>query len=186
MRYLAFSSPSPLPVSATDEDNIIAALQHPDRILSIQLNVTTPLLERLSTLSWQLFPLLETLKLETQTGAGLILPSESFGGPFPRLRVLYLTRVAFPALQRPLLSAKNLVSLKLEAPPNSGYISLEALMICLAAMTLLEKLHLYFNFPISRSIAGENISEPQRRVVLPSLDGIAFHGVSEYLECLLY
>ncbi|KAI0252574.1 hypothetical protein BJV78DRAFT_344935 [Lactifluus subvellereus] len=154
VRYLAFSSPSPLPKAAADEDNIIAALQHPDRILAIQLNVTTPLLERLATLARQPFPALETLELGTQTETGLVLPNESLGGPFPRLRVLHLTRIAFPALQRLLLSAENIVSLKLDALPNSVHISLEALMICLAAMTLLETLHLHFNFPISRSIAG--------------------------------
>ena len=185
MRYFAFSSPNPLLVSAREDDNIMAALQHPDRIRTIQLNVTTSLLERLATLVPEPFPALETLELATQTETGLVLPSESFGGPFPRLRVLHLTRITFPALQRLLLSAENLVSLKLEALPSSEYVSPEALMICLATVTLLETLHLRFNFPISRFIAGGDMSAPQSRVVLASLDEFAFHGASEYLECLL-
>ena len=185
VRYFAFSNPSPLSVSAGDEDNIIAALKHPGRIRTIQLNVTTPLLEGLAILAPQPFPALETLELETQTETGFILPSESFGGPFPRLRVLHLTRITFPALQRLLLSAENLFSLKLEALPSSEYVSPETLMICLATVTFLETLHLRFNFPISRFIAGGDISAPQSRVVLASLDEFAFHGASEYLECLL-
>ena len=185
MRYLAFSNPLPPLVSTRDEDNIIAALQHPHRICTIQLAVTTPLLEGLATLAQDPLPALQHLELSTQTGTGLVLPSEFFGGPSPRLRVLHVARIAFPALQRLLLSAENLVSLKLEALPSSGYVSLEALMICLAVTTLLETLHLHFNFPTARFIAGGNISAPQRRVVLPSLDDFAFHGASEYLECLL-
>ena len=185
VRYLAFSNPTPMSASAGDEDNIIAALQHPDRIRTIQLNMTTPLLERLTTLVRQPFPALEILKLKTQTETGIIIPGESFGGPFPRLRVLHLTRIGFPVLQRLLLSVENLVSLKLDALPNSGHISLEALTICLAVTTLLETLHLHFNFPTSHSVAGGNISAPQRRVVLPSLESFSFRGASEYLECLL-
>ena len=185
MRYLAFLSPRPPLMSAGDEDNIIATLQHPDRIRIIQLNVSTLLLEGLATMAPEPFPALESLELATQTETGLTLPSESFGGPFPRLRVLHLTRIALPALERLLLSAENLVSLRLHALPNSGHISSEALTICLAVTTLLETLYLHFNFPTFNSVTGGNISAPQRRVVLPSLGYFSFHGASEYLECLL-
>ena len=183
MRYLAFSSPSPPLVSAGDEDHIIAALQHPDRIRAIHINVTTPLLERLATLARQPFPTLEHLELSTQTETGLILPSESLGGPFPRLRVLHLTRIAFPTLKHILLSAENLVFLKLEALPSSGYISPEALVVSLTVMTRLETLHLHFLSPISRLSSGRN--RPKRRAILSAMEHFAFHGFSEYLERLL-
>ncbi|KAI0246844.1 caspase domain-containing protein [Lactifluus subvellereus] len=184
MRYAGLSSLT-LPEAAGDEDNIIAALQHPNRICTIQLAVTTPLLERLATLAQDPLPVLQHLELSTQTETGLILPSECFGGPSPHLRVLRLARIAFPALQRLLLSAEDLVSLKLEALPSSGYTSPEDLINCLPVMTRLETLHLHFNFRISRFIAGGNISAPQRRLALPSLEDFSFHGASEYLECLL-
>jgi hypothetical protein len=172
-------------MATRDEDNICAALQHPHRISRIELTVTTPLLKRLATLAQGAFPALEHLGLMTETEAGHILPSESFGGPLPSLRVLALTRVAFPALQPLLLSAENLVSLHLEDLPSSGYIPPEALLICLPMMRHLETLHLYFLPPISLSVSDRDNLTPERHTVLPALKSLTFHGVSEDLECLL-
>jgi F-box-like len=184
MQYAGSSSPNSLPMAARDEDNIIVALQHPDRICTIELTVTTRLLERLATLAQDPFPTLKHLELTTQNETGLILPSESFRGPFPSLRVLHVTRIGFPALQQLLMSAENIVSLHLEALPSSGYISPEALLIFFPVMKRLEKLHLHFLSPISRPISGGNKPAPQRRAVLPALGDFAFHGTSEDLECL--
>jgi ankyrin repeat protein len=184
MQYLQSSSSNPLPVDVGDEDNIIAALQYPNRIFSIQLTVTNPLLDRLAALVQERFPALEFLELTTQTETGLILPSESFRGPFAKIRVLNMTRIAFPALQRLLLSAENLVSLHLEALPSSEYISPEATLIFLPVMTRLEKLHLHFLSPIYRPISRGQNPALQRRAVLPALENFAFYGVSDDLECL--
>jgi F-box-like len=185
MQYAQLSSPNPLPMAARDEDDIIVALQHPHRISKIELTVTTPLLERLTTLTQGPFPVLEHLELMTQAETGHILPSESFGGPFPSLRVLKLIRVAFPLLQPPLLSVENLVSLHLEDLPSSGHISPESLLIFLPKMRCLETLHLYFLSPISHPTTGRNNPTPQRRALLPALECLAFRGVSEDLEFLL-
>ena len=160
MRYAGLSYPSPSPEAAEDEDNIIAALQHQDRICQIQLAVTTPLLERLATLAQDPLPVLQHLELSSQSETELILPTECFGGPFPRLRVLHVTRIAFPALQRLLLSAEDLVSLNLEASPSSRYISPEAFMNCFLVMTRLETFRVHFLFPTHSSISGGNDSAP--------------------------
>ncbi|KAI0246847.1 CHAT domain-containing protein [Lactifluus subvellereus] len=182
IQYAGFSSPSPL--ATGDEDNIVVALQQTDRLCIIQLTVTIPLLEGLSTQPQEPFPALEQLELVTQTETGLTLPSNCFGGAAPLLRVLRTAKIGFPALPQLLLSAENLVSLQLEAIPSAGYISPEDLIISLPIMIRLTMFHLHFLSPTSRPISGEH-QPPQRRAVLPALKYFAFHGVSEYLECLV-
>ncbi|KAH9968536.1 hypothetical protein BGW80DRAFT_657375 [Lactifluus volemus] len=169
----------------SDADNIMAALQHSDRIYTIWLNVTTPLLEKLTTVPQDSFPALEYLVLETGTDNGFILPEESFVGPFPNLHVLHVARIAFPALQRVLLSARDLVDLHLETLPSSGYITPAALLTFLPVMTRLESLFLDFRSPISRPILGGYRPAPQGHAVLLALKWFTFSGVSEDLECLL-
>ncbi|KAH9968525.1 hypothetical protein BGW80DRAFT_656694 [Lactifluus volemus] len=169
----------------SDADNIMAALQHSDRICKIRLNVTTPLLEKLTTVPQDSFPALESLELERETDNGFILPEESFVGPFPNLHVLHVARIAFPALRRVLLSARDLVVLHLEELPSNGYITPAALLTFLPVMTRLESLYLHFRSPISRPILGGYRSAPQGRAVLLALKWFTFYGVSEDLGCLL-
>jgi F-box-like len=164
------------------EDNVMAALQNSDRICEIQLYVTTPLLEKLTTLPQKPFPVLEHLELEADTGNELILLNEPFVGPFPKLRVLYVARIAFPALQRVLQSARDLVELRLEALAS---MTPAALLTSLPITTRLESLYLHFHSPISRPISGGDRSAPQARAVLLSLKWFTFCGASEDLECLL-
>ncbi|KAH9956127.1 hypothetical protein BGW80DRAFT_1466620 [Lactifluus volemus] len=184
MRYVG--SPCPSPVATGDEDNIIAALQHPNRINIIQLTVTTPLLERLTTLAHVPFPKLVHLELTTQTETGLTLPSKCFGGAAPLLRIIRTANIGFSALPQLLLSASNLVSLQLEAIPNTGYISPEALTTCLSTMTCLTAFHLLFLFPTSHPMSGGyQRPDPERYVVLPALKYFAFQGFCGYLEHLL-
>ncbi|KAH9057174.1 CHAT domain-containing protein [Lactarius vividus] len=179
MQYGGFPGSSPL--TAGDQDGIVAVLSHPTRIREIQLTVTTLLLENMATLTRQPFSMLERLHLSTD-GPGLVLPSE-FGGGFSNLRILRLVGVALPALPQLLSSVRDLLSLQLEELPGIGY-TLEALLICLPKMTRLETLRIHFLFssPISRPILT---STPERRSVLPCLSYIEFHGTSEYLESLL-
>ncbi|KAH9968543.1 hypothetical protein BGW80DRAFT_1461921 [Lactifluus volemus] len=151
------------------KDDIMAALQNSDRICKIRLNVTTSLFENLTSLSRESFPMLEHLEL----------------GSFPNLHVLHVAKIAFPAFQRVLPSARNLVDLHLEALPSSGYITPAALLAFLPVMTRLESLYLHFHSPISRPISGGYRPAPQGRAVLHSLKWFTFYGVSEDLECLL-
>jgi F-box-like len=167
------------------QDDIMAALQNSDRICTLWLRVTTPLLEKLSTLPQKPFPVLEHLELGAGVDDELILPNESFVGPFPKLRVLHVVGIAFPALQRILPSARDLVELQLEALPSSGYITPAALLAFLPVMTCLETLSLDFRSPISRPISGGHGPVPQGRAVLLALEWFTFCGVSDDLECLL-
>ncbi|KAH9968511.1 hypothetical protein BGW80DRAFT_1337900 [Lactifluus volemus] len=185
MRYARFSNPRPRPVAARDEDNIIAALQHPNHIHMIQLAVTTPLLKRLATLRQAPFPTLVHLELMTQTKCGLTLHNECFGEAAPRLRTLRTVNIGFSALPQLLLLAPNLVSLHLDAIPVTGYVSPETLATCLSTMTCLTTFHLHFLSPTSLTSLPVSADHPARYAVLPALKYFSFQGYCWYLEHLL-
>ncbi|KAH9979435.1 hypothetical protein BGW80DRAFT_1248775 [Lactifluus volemus] len=58
----------------------------------------------------------------------IVLPSGFLGGSTPQLRHINLNGTAFPTLPWLLLSASDLVSLRLDDIPNTGYFSPEALV----------------------------------------------------------
>jgi hypothetical protein len=175
--------PGSSPITAGDLEGVIAALNHPTRTREIQLTATAPLLESITTLTQQPFFMLEYLQLSTSTEPGLVLPSE-FGGGFSSVRTLRMIRVALPVSPQLLSSAQDLVYLQLEEIPIIGY-TLEALPICLPAMTQLKTLRIHFHSPSSRPVLTNTLLSPERRSVLHCLNYIEFHGTSEYLECLL-
>ncbi len=185
MRYGVF--PGPKPLASGDEDEIVAALQKPDRIWMIHLTLTLPLLEKLATIPQEPFPALELLELTTQSEAGLVLPSEFLGGASPRLHILRMAKIAFPALPQLLFSANNLVSLQLEAIPSSGYIPPDILIISLSGMTCLQMFHIHFLSPTPHSVTRleESPQCPPKPISFPALKYLEFHGMKEYLEYLL-
>jgi hypothetical protein len=172
--------PLTLPV---DEDNVIAALEHPDRICAMDLTVTTSLLEKLTILAQKRFPVLEYLGLEGEPENKPILLNKFLIGPCPSLRILQVYRVAFPALQQILPLAKDLVHLRLQELP---YLTPAALRNLFPGLTRLKELFLYFHSPISRPISESGRDNPPPcRSVLPALECVGFCGTSEDLECLL-
>jgi CHAT domain/F-box-like len=192
MRYGVFPRPNPL--AAGDVEEIVAALQQPYRLRKIQLTVTIPLLEKLATIKQEpelvtltqaSFLQLEHLEFTTQPEAVLILHDKCFVGEAPRLHTLRTTRIALPTLPQLLLSATNLVSLQLEAIPNTGYISPENLIVVLFPMTRLQMLHVHFLSPVPRSDSRGPRNTPSKPVSLLSLKYFEFHGGSKYLERLL-
>ncbi|KAH9176356.1 hypothetical protein EDB89DRAFT_1940648 [Lactarius sanguifluus] len=153
MRYGGF--PGSKPASPEDEENIMTALRHPDRMYEIGLTIDGSLGDRLAT--------------EMQR-------------TMPSLVALSLQGVGFPALPKLLLSTSNLVSLELWNIPRSGYFSPEALVVGLSAMTQLKSFKIHFDFPISHFHASNLRTSPSGRIVLPALTSLKFWGVSEYLE----
>jgi hypothetical protein len=73
----------------------VAALKHSDRVSSIELTVTSSLLDKLAAIKLP-FSELEELVLQSLGDLQLTLPSTVRCGT--RLRRLYSTGVAFPAL----------------------------------------------------------------------------------------
>lgn len=161
------------------EDIIMAALKHSYRITSINLTVTSSLLEKLSAIGRQ-FSQLEDLNLLSQGRRQLTLPSAFRWGR--RLRFLHLNRIVVPALLQLLYSSKNLVDLHLHEV-NSPYPP-ESLTNALSGMVQLRSLSLHIlstTNPIPRALP----LPPREFVVLPALHHFDFLGRIEYLEGLV-
>lgn len=175
------------PLPPSDEDNVIAALQYPDRIREINLTLTRSLLAKLTPLMQDSFPVLESLQLGSREMLEpLVLPSSFLGESTPGLRHLNLHHTAFPTLPRLLLSATDLLSLRLYEIPNAGYFSPEALVTGLGATPNLKFLEIYF--PHSASSPGQDSPRPfprATRAALPALTEFQFRGDIEYLEDLV-
>ena len=162
-----------------DEDNIVAALKHSDRVNSIDLTITSSLLQKLFAIEMP-FSELEELVLRSLDNIQLTLPSTLRWGI--RLRRLHLTRVAIPALPKLLSPSTGLVDLQLHDIPKDGYFSPEVFADALSEMTQLETLSLHFHtFPSRRNHLG---LPPQsgERVVLPALTCLKYRGTSKYLD----
>ena len=175
-------------------DNIVALLERSDlvrRIIKINLWYVS---------SWQLddileamqvpFPELTHLDLHHYDKTKPVHPlSDSFlGGSAPRLRSLWLYGIPYPGLPKLLLSAthlSHLTDLHYDRIPHSGWISPEAMVVCLSTLTSLEGLSLGFESPWSRPVWERRVPPPMTRTVLPVLDSFWFNGVCEYLEDLV-
>jgi len=181
-------SPRPDMISSDDDDNIIAALEYPDRVRRLKLPVTNSLLERVVTVAQEPFPILTQLWLSLEGGDVLVLPSEFLGGSAPRLREIHLEGIPFPMLPTLLSSASNLAYLSLHRIPHTGYISPEVMVASLATLTRLVFLSIVFLSSTSRpnqSSSRRQTAPHSTRVVLPVLMFLGFRGASEYLEYLV-
>lgn len=169
------------------EDNIIAALEHNDRVCQITLDYEpNSRLENFVVSMQEPFPALTALYLLSERHKEAPILCDSFlGGYAPRLQYLFLTGIPFPALPKLLLSATHLVTLHLWYIPHSGYISPEAMVTALSVLTRLEKLKLSFRSPQSYPNRESGQPPPPTLSVLPSLTFFHFKGVSEYLEDLM-
>ena len=139
-----------------------------DRVSSISLTVTGPLLEKLSAIERQ-FSELEDLVLLSRDSVPQTLPSAFRWGP--RLRRLHSTGVAIPALPQLLRSSKDLVDLQLHKVLNPCHFPPEALTNALSEMTRLESLSLLF---LPTAFYLDPSPPSGGRVVLPALTRLNF------------
>ena len=95
MRYGGFLGSKP--TSSEEEENLLTILRQPDRISEIWLTITGLLSDRLGAEMQTEMPSLETLRLMVQDKAELLLPDDFLGGSAPRLSVISLYGIAFPA-----------------------------------------------------------------------------------------
>jgi hypothetical protein len=164
----------------TDEDDIIAALEHPSRVCDVRLHITGPQLGRIATVLQEPFPTLTHLLLWSNDSDTPVLPVEFLARSAPCLQAIILTSIPFPTLPLLLPSTVNLVTLELRHIPQTGYISPEAMVTGLATLTRLTSLYIQFQSPASRP---NRIRPPAAiRTVLPALASLYFSGVREYLE----
>jgi hypothetical protein len=167
----------------TGEDNIVAALEHNDRVCRIHLqDLSSSLWEAVLAATQEPFPALTDMELHTSAKEPPTVSDSFLGGSAPNLRYLHLSYVPFPGLPKLLSSATHLVTLHLLLIPHSGYISPEAIVTALSALTRLKKICLEFRSPRSCPDRGRRRPPPPTRSVLPALTEFIFAGVSEYLE----
>ena len=178
-------------VSLEHADNIVAALEHNDRVREISLwRFPTPESERFVAAMQKPFPALEYLDIRLFDDPILVLPDSFLGGSAPRLRTLHLVDILFPALTKLLLSTSHLVELDMlgilgPSTPHAGYVSPEAMVACLSMLTRLETLRFGFISPRSRPGQPSQLLTPFKRVIILSLSKLEFRGVCEYLEDLV-
>ena len=170
-------------LTPSDETNIISALNQHDLVCRIKvLGIPNSLLE--SAVMKKRFPELTCLTLHSNEQNAPVIPDSFLGGSAPRLQSLEFRGIPFPfpALGKLLLSATDLVALRLWDVPYSGYISPEQIVTSLSALSMLQILSIRFRCPRSRADRERQHLSPLKRLVLPSLTEFYFKGDSEYLE----
>ncbi|KAI0291186.1 hypothetical protein B0F90DRAFT_405697 [Multifurca ochricompacta] len=91
-----------------DEDNLVAALEHPDRICKISLCARRPPSDATIKMFQQPFPALTYFQLSSDDKIIRALPDGFLGGYSPRLLELCLEGIQFPALTKLLSSTSTL------------------------------------------------------------------------------
>ncbi|KAH9013158.1 hypothetical protein EDB83DRAFT_2680383 [Lactarius deliciosus] len=170
-----------------DEDDLIAALEHPDRVRRIVLHMSSEEVSDTIRAMEVPFPVLTHLELtghkeEVRPKDMLYLSDRFLGGSAPCLQHLSLESAALGDLPKLLLSARDLVSLRLEDFPPWGCISPEEIVGGLAGLTRLRTLSIRFTFPYER---WSSPMPPQPCAVLPALTEFEFRGGSKYLDELM-
>ena len=174
-----------------DNDDLIAALEHPGRVLHVCLLITHSEVSEVLDMMQVPFPSLTVLDLNGPNAEGedsiFELPDDFLGGSAPCLHRLRLKDIAFPGLPKLLLSTRDLVSVHLRHIPSTGHghISSEAMIGGLAGLTRLETLSIKFRFPIPPHKQRRRLPDPPIRVVFPALTEFVFIGENGYLEDLM-
>jgi hypothetical protein len=168
-------------------DNVAAALEQNHRICQIGLwGVPTSQMEGILVGMHKSFPVLAYLNLEPEDETPVLVDPDLFlGGSAPCLRFLQLASIPFPGLPKLLSSATHLTDLRLLNLSHSGYISPEAMVSCISALTRLETLFLEFESPESFPVPEHRRPPPPTCTLLPALTWLQFNGVCEYLEDLV-
>jgi hypothetical protein len=156
--------------------NIIAALEHPDRLRHIVI-IDFPEWEPLAAAMQVPFPELTVLSLgiSSDVTSVSVIP----GGSAPRLRRLKLKYIPVSAMRDLILSASDLVHLNLL---RSWYVSAESIVACLSHLKRLESLWLGIELPHWQFRPDQPSLPPQERAVLPALTDFSFTGMREDLE----
>ena len=159
----------------------IAAFEDTRRIGHLKLDLTYWQMETLVTMASKPSPALTHLVIRVEIGYPPHLPDDFLGGYAPRLQLIHLRNVAFPALQTLLLSASHLVELQLHRMPIDGNVILPvAMATCLAQLPRLKIL--VYQYQSAFSPPDPTHPPPVTHTVLPALTDFKFTGTSKYLE----
>ena len=164
--------------------NVISVLNRHDRVCKLKIfiiDVPNSFLKEVATTMSEPFPALIELGLTSYAEDLLTLPDSFLGGSAPRLRSLVLCGISFPAIGKLLLSTRDLVTLSLDFIPPSGYISPEAIVPILSALTRLESFRLHFEIPQFWTHGASRRPPALTRIVLPALTNFSFYSYVGYL-----
>ena len=170
-------------ITPDEEDNAIAALEHSDRVCRVVLHVTGSQLGKIATVMQEPFPVLTHFSISTKDINVPVIPGGFLGGSAPCLQEIELCGVPFPALPTLLVSASDLVELKLRKIPPTGYVPPMAMVARLAALPKLKSFRIEFQLTTPRPDRMHLL--PVTRTVLPALTNFVFSGACEYLEDLV-
>ena len=168
-----------------DVENIIAALEHKDRICDLELyEFSFSQFKKVLKVMKQPFPALTHLRLwpKEENVLHAPIPASFLGGSAPQLRTLVLAHIPFPEIPKLLLSATHLVTLSLQGISRSWYISPETMLTCLSVLTRLVTLGIGFRSVLRRK--SQTLPLPTR-TQLPILSNLSFEGPIDYLEDLV-
>ena len=166
------------------EPNVLAALDHKDRIRKIQLvDIAGMALEAILLKMQEPFSALTDLVLMSSTNEpNMIIPKSFLGWSAPRLRSLTVRSIRIPPLLNLVSSsARDLVELSLLDIPRKGYIPVTKMVTALSVLTNLEILSIEFSLQRRRYWDRQH-PPPPTRSVLPSLKSCSFKGICGYLE----
>ena len=175
-------------ITTEDEEGIMLALKHRDRVRRIRLDIPVRNMQRVIMALENEFLILEFLCIGPPTkrniGSGLMLPKSLHA---PHLRHLKLWNFAFPIGSPLLMTAVGLVALSLNWISPSAYFHPNDLVHRLSQMPQLETLGISFNYPFLYHDANRELLRipPTTHVALPNLRWFGFGGPSAYLEALL-
>jgi hypothetical protein len=175
-----------LMATAEDEEGILLALQHRDRVRRVGLDLLAPISQKVIEAMDGEFPILKSLFIGSWINGdkSLVLP-KTFQAP--NLRELVLFSAALPKGSPLLTNAVGLVNLMLVNIPSSAYFSPSYLLTRLPLMPQLETLVISFHTPLpNRDVTKKPLDCPiMAHITLPNLRFFEFRGVSAYLETLL-
>ncbi|KAH9010520.1 hypothetical protein EDB84DRAFT_1101137 [Lactarius hengduanensis] len=193
-KILGFWPAFPVAISyhlPVDEDDVIVALEHRDRVRSITLKIQSSQFEKIVVAMQEPFPVLTHLVLyprvakvqpEDVRPPTQILSGGFLGGSAPCLQQVHLSGIPFLEFPTFLLSSRDLVSLRLDLPPRC--MSPEAMAAGLSVLSRLETLCVNIQ-RLDFTTERRRPLDPPRWAVLPVLTKFEFRGCSEYCEDLM-
>ena len=170
-----------------ERDDYVAALALDHRVSGIHLDKSDSAWEAFAPLMQRPFPVLTHLWIQLNFRYSIkdSISHSFLGRSAPSLRDIFLVGVSFPTLPELLLSTANLVRLQYNDIPRSGYISPQAMVAGLSALTRLESLSLTFQSPKDLPDMAIRIPSPHTRTLLPALTHLCLFGVPDYVEGLV-
>jgi hypothetical protein len=169
--------------SIKDGSQVIAALEQRDDVYSIDLeDLPSSVLEKLATTMQGTYPTLVYILLSAADEAAPILRNEFLGGSAPCLDRIWLRGIPFPDAPQLFSSTRDLVHLRLQRIPDSGYFPPDAMITALSTCTKLESILIDFIGNPYPDLTGQEIAPLSTHISLPALNCFAFEGHGKYFH----